>query len=69
MHRALAAVRERHLIELRVRQHTAEAPRDRGRDSDRIGASLEGLRRDDDPVRNGSERKRVDGPWSSAEID
>lgn len=38
---ALAAVGERQLVELRVRQDAAEAARDRSRDGDRVGTSFE----------------------------
>ncbi len=69
VHGALAAVGKRQLIELGIGQHAPEAARDRGRDGDRIGAPLEGLRRDNDPVRNASEPKRVDGRWPPTEID
>jgi hypothetical protein len=58
--RALAAVGQRDLIELRIGQDAPEPARDSGRDGDRIGAAFEGLWRDNDPVRNDAERKRVD---------
>ena len=67
--RTFAPIGEGHLIELRVGQDAPEAARDRGRDCDRIDAPFEGLRRDDDPVRNAAERKRVDGAWPRTEID
>src|SRR5207302_8520572 len=66
---ALASIGEGQLVEPRVGPCAAEAARDGGRDCDRIGAPLERLRRDDDPVRNVDERKRVDGAWPATEIE